>query len=135
MPWTERQVRFLESGGSPLNQSQKATMNRELHDDPSLGHNKKGSEAMKKPATHLREMRIEIHRGPEKKITGYTVHHSMEPSSESKSGAFFEHNSHTQPFSAKEHGAMMDHVEDHLSALAGAAAPKVAAPSTDDEDA
>lgn len=77
---------------------------------------------MKKPASMLREMRVEIHRGPDKKVTGYTVHHHMEPTATSKSMAFMDNHSHTQPFSAKEHGAMMDHVEDHLSAVAGAGA-------------
>lgn len=48
MPYTRRQVRYLESSGSPLTAEQKDKMNRELHADPSLGHKKKGSAAMKR---------------------------------------------------------------------------------------
>ena len=47
-PWTRRQVRLLLSDASPLNEQQKAKMKGELHQDPSLGHKKKGSEALKK---------------------------------------------------------------------------------------
>jgi hypothetical protein len=122
-PWTPRQVRFLESSGSPLTAAQKDKMNAELHANPLLGHNQKGSAAMKKsPAGHMREMRIEIHRGPKKEVTGYTVHHHMLPSAASKSGAFMEHETHTQPFSAKEHGAMVDHVQEHLDGVKGGGA-------------
>lgn len=74
---------------------------------------------MKKPAGgHLREMRIQIHRGPAPahKVTGFTVHHEMMPK-ETKSQAFMEHTSHTQPFSAKEHEPMMDHVAEHLEGV------------------
>ena len=42
MPYTPKQVRFLESSGTPLTAVQKAKMNRELHENPSLGHYKKG---------------------------------------------------------------------------------------------
>lgn len=48
MPYTERQVRFLFSKGSPLDKDQKAKMEGELHADPALGKQKKGSEAMKR---------------------------------------------------------------------------------------
>jgi hypothetical protein len=48
MPYTRRQVRFLESSGSPLTPAQKDKMNAELHTDPSLGHKRKGSKAMKR---------------------------------------------------------------------------------------
>lgn len=48
MPWTRRQVRYLESSGSPLTSAQKAKMNAELHADPSMGHKKKGSADLKK---------------------------------------------------------------------------------------
>jgi hypothetical protein len=89
---------------------------------------------MKKPTGQLREMRVEIHRGPDKKVTGYTVHHSMEPTVATKSMAFMDSGSHTQPFSAKEHGAMMDHVEDHLSAVAGSGPSKGAEPSEAEEE-
>jgi hypothetical protein len=114
MPWTERQVRYLESSGSPLTHGQKNKMNAELHADPSLGHKKKGSSAMKKiPGGKLREMRIEVHHSGGKK-TGYTVHHSMEPESASKSGAFMEQMHHSFPFGANQHEEMMDHVSEHL---------------------
>lgn len=71
-----------------------------------------------KPAkSHMRELRVEIHRGPKPKcaVTGYTVHHHMVPKSTGDSGAFMEHETHTQPFSADEHEAMLDHVQEHLS--------------------
>src|SRR5271154_4281978 len=42
MPWTRRQVRYLESNDSPLTASQKSKMNSELHNDPAMGHMKKG---------------------------------------------------------------------------------------------
>ena len=44
MPWTRRQVKYLLSKGSPLSGSQKKKMEGELHEDPSLGHAKKGAE-------------------------------------------------------------------------------------------
>ena len=123
MPYTRRQVRFLESSGSPLTATQKAKMNRELHENPALGHNQKGSEAMKKsPAGHMREMRIEVHHGPKKEVTGYTVHHHMMPHPATKSGAFMEHESHEHPFSANDHKAMKAHVNEHLDAMKGSMA-------------
>lgn len=48
MPYTEREVRYLESVVSPLSADQKAKMNRELKANPSLGKKKKGSAAMKR---------------------------------------------------------------------------------------
>ena len=42
MPYTERQVRYLLSDGSPLNATQKENMKGELHANPALGHKKKG---------------------------------------------------------------------------------------------
>ena len=50
MPWTRRQVRYLESSGSPLTADQKAKMNSELHANPKMGHAKKGSAELKKRA-------------------------------------------------------------------------------------
>lgn len=50
MPWTRKQVRFLESSGSPLTPEQKTKMNAELHEDPAMGHERKGSPALKKSA-------------------------------------------------------------------------------------
>jgi hypothetical protein len=119
-------VRFLESSDSPLTPAQKAKMNSELHADPSLGHHKKGSNAMAKPAaTHrLREMRIERHYDKAGKITGHTVHHHMEPRRTGKSGAFIEHHTESYPFGSGDHDKMVDHVDTHLGEMA--AAPKVA---------
>jgi hypothetical protein len=48
MPWTRKQVKKLLSNGSPLSEPQKAKMKRELHANPSMGHKKKGSAALKK---------------------------------------------------------------------------------------
>ena len=73
----------------------------------------------------MREMRIEIHRGPKNKLTGFTVHHHMMPKA-TKSAAFSENTTHSHPFSADEHEQMMDHVSEHLGAQAGAATPKEA---------
>lgn len=42
MPWTENQVRYLLSSGSPLSEEQKKDMADELHEEPSLGHRKNG---------------------------------------------------------------------------------------------
>ena len=130
MPWTPRQVRFLESSGSPLTAAQKDKMNSELHSDPSLGHNKKGSEAMKKAAPTsepMREMRIEFHRGEGNKVTGATVHHHMMPKP-TKSAAFSENTEHSFPFGAGDHEKMMDHIHEHTGAqmAAKAVTPKEA---------
>ena len=76
-------------------------------------------------AEPMREMRIEIHRGPKNKLTGFTVHHHMMPKG-TKSAAFMENTTHSHPFSADEHEQMMDHVSEHLGAQAGAATPKEA---------
>lgn len=43
MPWTPRQVRYLLSSGSPLSGDRKTKMKGELHQNPRLGHYKKGS--------------------------------------------------------------------------------------------
>lgn len=42
MPWTPKEVRFLLSKVSPLSSSQKAKMKLELHENPKLGHYRKG---------------------------------------------------------------------------------------------
>ena len=47
-PWTPRQVRYLLSKVSPLKPAQKTKMVGELHQNPAMGHAKKGSEALKK---------------------------------------------------------------------------------------
>lgn len=51
MPWTRKAVKFLLSSGSPLKAGQKEKMVGELHANPSMGHKKKGSSALKKSAT------------------------------------------------------------------------------------
>jgi hypothetical protein len=48
MPWTRQQVKYLLSSGSPLTGVQKTKMKNELHADPSMGHKKKGSNALAK---------------------------------------------------------------------------------------
>lgn len=48
MPWTRRQVKYLLSSGSPLTGEQKDSMKSELHENPAMGHEKKGSADMKR---------------------------------------------------------------------------------------
>src|SRR6266481_5173147 len=109
MPWTRRQVRYLESSGSPLTAPQKAKMNAELHQNPALGHNQKGSSAMKK-GSNLRRMEIEVHHDKAGKVTGHTVSHHYMPDKKSKSGAFSDYPEATShPFGADQHEEMMDH--------------------------
>lgn len=48
MPWTPRQVRYLLSKVSPLSGTQKIKMVGELHQDPAMGHARKGSKELKK---------------------------------------------------------------------------------------
>lgn len=48
MPWTRRQVRYLLSKVSPLKPTQKTKMISELHQDPPMGHARKGSQELKK---------------------------------------------------------------------------------------
>lgn len=50
MPWTEKQVRYLLSSGSPLSEAQKDADKAELHANPAMGHKKKGSSALKRAA-------------------------------------------------------------------------------------
>ena len=50
MPWTRSQVKLLLSKASPLTPQQKTKMVGELHADPSMGHKRKGSAALKKTA-------------------------------------------------------------------------------------
>lgn len=49
MPWTRKQVKLLLSKASPLSPEQKDKMKAELHADPSMGHKRKGSAALKRP--------------------------------------------------------------------------------------
>ena len=46
-PWTPRQVRLLLSKASPLSDAQQSKMKSELHQNPKLGHAKKGSKGLK----------------------------------------------------------------------------------------
>jgi hypothetical protein len=61
MPWTRQQVKYLLSKGSPLKPSQKTKMVGELHADPSMGHKKKGSKALKKPRATKRDVESHVH--------------------------------------------------------------------------
>ena len=81
----------------------------------------------------MREMRIEIHRGPKNKVTGFTVHHHMMPKA-TKSMAFSENTTHSHPFGVDQHAAMMDHVEEHTGAQLGAVTPKEAPGGASEEE-
>lgn len=48
MPWTRKQVKYLFSKVSPLSGEQKEKMQAELHENPELGHAKKGFNKTKK---------------------------------------------------------------------------------------
>jgi len=48
MPWTRQQVKYLLSKGSPLSKQQRTKMVGELHANPKMGHEKKGSKALKR---------------------------------------------------------------------------------------
>jgi len=50
MPWTRKQVRYLLSKVSPLSGVQKTKMVGELHEDPAMGHAKKGSKVLSEAA-------------------------------------------------------------------------------------
>ncbi len=98
----------------------------EKHDEdthmPKMGNMGKKKMGNMGKVGKMREMRIQIHRGAQGKVSGFTVHHEMEPTATSKSGAFMEHQQISQPFSTKEHEAMIDHVHEHTAAQLGAAA-------------
>lgn len=118
MPWTRRQVRFLESSGSPLTPPQKSKMNAELHSDPSMGHKKKGSETMKKE----KSSKAPFH------MTHITHHddgsHSVEHEAHmkgSKSGAFMERGEGTS-YAATDGKDLMGKLKEHLGIGAAPAA-------------
>jgi hypothetical protein len=48
MPYTRREVRYLLSKVSPLSEEKKESIKGELHNNPKLGHARKGSKAMKR---------------------------------------------------------------------------------------
>lgn len=79
----------------------------------------KEMKAEKPGPMQMRELRVEIHRGPGPKhaVTGFTVHHHMMPRKTSKSGAYMEHETHTHPFSADDHESMAAHVADQLDSV------------------
>ena len=118
MPWTRRQVRFLESKVSPLTSAQKDKMNSELHSDPSLGHKKKGSASMaKEPTSELHHM--EIHPAEN---GGHVVEHHFKPKMQ-KSGAFMEHKEPEKHVFGPTQGAkMVSHLKEHLGIGAAPAA-------------
>lgn len=111
MPWTRRQVRYLESSGSPLTSAQKDKMNSELHANPSMGHKRKGSTAMMKPPYHHTMI---THHGD----GSHTVEHVPHMKSHGKSGAFMEQAEPTT-YSATDHGEMMAKLDHHLSPEGG----------------
>jgi hypothetical protein len=47
MPWTRKQVKKILSSGSPLNEEQQENMKHELHENPKMGHARKGSKELK----------------------------------------------------------------------------------------
>lgn len=83
----------------------------------------------------MREMRIEIHRGPapKRKVTGFTVHHHMMQKPSTKSSAFYEDTSHSVPFGIGEHEKMLDHVEEHLAGQMGGSAEEKGGKGEKDE--
>jgi hypothetical protein len=49
MPWTRQQVKYLlDKKISPLTSTQRTKMIGELHQNPAMGHAKKGSKELKK---------------------------------------------------------------------------------------
>jgi len=67
MPWTRKQVRFLFSKVSPLSGAEKDKMHEELHEEPGLGHEKKGHfhKSMQQGGTADRTDDYRLHRGEE----------------------------------------------------------------------
>lgn len=49
MPYTRKQVKLFLSDSSPLTGDQQEQLKQELHTNPSFGHAKKGSAALKRP--------------------------------------------------------------------------------------
>lgn len=56
-PWTRQQIKFLLSKVSPLTGKQKTKMKNELHENPGLGHARKGSEELHEAAVLRRRGR------------------------------------------------------------------------------
>ena len=57
MPYTQREVRFLLSSASPFSNNKKDEVKTELHADPALGHQRRGSEAMKRGSRMAEQFR------------------------------------------------------------------------------
>lgn len=106
MPWTEREVRFLESSGSPLTSAQKAKMNSELHANPALGHHQKGSSAMKKAPFRRTEIR---HHDD----GSHTVEHYPHAKPATKSHAFMDHGE-PKSYSVEDNKSLMSSLQQHL---------------------
>lgn len=100
--------------GKQMEEKHEARMKEEKAPPMKAPHEKMPMEK----APHMRRMEIEIHRGPNKKVSGFTVHSHMMPKA-SKSAAFMENETHSQPFGAHEHGQMLDHIEEHTAAQLG----------------
>ena len=106
MPWTRRQVRYLESSGSPLSAEQKAKMNRELHENPALGHKQKGSSAMQKAPYHHTMI---THHGD----GSHTVEHHPHVKMAGKSSAFMERGE-PKTYSVEHGAALIGKLKEHL---------------------
>lgn len=85
-------------------------------------------------AESMREMRVEIHRGPKGKVTGFTVHHNLMPKI-SKSHAFSEDTTESHRFGGDQHEAMIDHIHKHTAAQLEAAKEKPYRASAAEEEA
>jgi hypothetical protein len=82
-------------------------MNHELHENPAMGHKKKGSEAMAKGK--MEHMRISPSENG-----GHSIEHHYK-SSMGKSGAFLSHpEPETHVFGAHEGAKMIKHIKEHL---------------------
>jgi hypothetical protein len=57
VPWTRQAVKFLLSKGSPLSAEQEEKMKGELHNNPALGHARKGSKELSRKAAEAWQKR------------------------------------------------------------------------------
>jgi hypothetical protein len=94
-------------------------MNSELHENPALGHKKKGSAAMAKaPAMKMEHMRI-----TPAENGGTVIEHHFKPTMKG-TGAFMEHKEpETHVFGKGEGKKMMAHLKEHLG-IGAAPSPK-----------
>ena len=129
MPWTRRQVRYLESSGSPLTAQQKSKMNAELHSDPSMGHKKKGSAAMAKGTVAKEDKGLEKEAKAPFHMThithyddgSHSVEHEAHMKSASKGGAFMSRGE-GKSYSAGDGKELMSKLGEHLGIGAAKAA-------------